>query len=82
MARQTFLTERQREIDVAIAAALAANPAADYRELAAAAQTSTAQIRASLARLGLPGPSSERIELMGYEGGWNTSARLLGNPDA
>lgn len=75
-------TTRQAEIDAAIAAALEVNPAADYRELAAAANTTTSQVRPALRRLGLPAPRTERAALAGYAAGWDAAARASGNSAA
>jgi hypothetical protein len=81
MPRQPVPTDRQREIDRAVLCKLEENAAADYRELAAAAGTSTAQIKESLDRLGLPANRTERAELAGYARGWNAAVQALGNID-
>lgn len=82
MPRRPLPTLRQQQIDAAVAAELERNPAADYRDLARAAGTSTAQIRAALVRLGLPTDATSRAALAGYAQGWNAALAAHGHPDA
>lgn len=72
----------------AILAELEKNPGATYRDLAAAAGCSTGQIRAIWQRLAdwelCPPPTNaaERRSLDGFAAGWDSAARLAGNPAA
>lgn len=78
------VTRAQRER--LILAELEKNPGASYRDLAAAANCSTSQVRAIWKRLAERGqcvprlPSAERVQLAGFAEGWDIAARLAGNP--
>lgn len=75
-------TERQQEIDAAVAAYIDAHPHAGYREIASAVGIGTAQVAPSLTRLGLPTSARERATLPGIATGWDAAARFAGNREA